>query len=256
MSIIFATRRLFTDWFASAWHILRFAPWLLLPILLTEGVQHVAEIQLGMFASRTDFIALSDDATRWVFGYAKVAGLLVSVLLVARAVALGSAARAIRPRWRPMAWLAAFLALTTALDLGFQSEAARAIAPDALLQGINILLQTVLTIPLLAALFEDEWATLRATGWRLIPALLLPVLLAALAFVPLQLLHSANHDWALGAPPPAVWALMLFDTMVVGLIALMVGSALAIGWRRFVGGLATPPSAQSPAPPPAQPAAL
>ena len=235
MSILLATRRLFTDWFVAAWHILRFAPWLLLPILLTEGAQHVVEIQLGMFASRADFVALQNDATRWAFGYAKVAGLLISILLVARAVALGSAARAIRPRWRPMVMLVAILALTFALDFAFKSEAARAIAPDALLQGVNILLQTLLTIPLLAALFEDAWASVRATGWRLIPALLLSVLLAALAYLPMQLLHGANHDWALGAPMPAVWALMLFDTIWVALLALMVGSAMAIGWRRFVG---------------------
>lgn len=256
MIVIFATLRLLTDWFAAAWHILRFAPWLLLPILLTEGAQHIAEIQLGMFASRADFIALSDDATRMAFGVAKTTGLLISVLLVARAAVLGSASRAIRPRWRPMAALAVFLALTFLLDLAFKSDAARAIAPDPLLQGANILLQTLLIVPLLAALFEDEWATLRAAGWRLVPALLLPVLLAALVFLPLQILHSANHIWALGAPLPAVWALMLFDTVVVGLIALMVGSALAIGWRRFVGGVATPPIVQSPALPPAQPAAL
>ncbi len=153
-----------------------------------------------------------------------------------------------------MAALVAFLGLTFVLDLAFKSDAARAVAPDPLLQGVNILLQTLLTVPLLAALFEDEWTMVRAAGWRLIPALLLPVLLAALSFVPLQLLHSANHTWALGAPLPAVWALMLFDTVVVGLIALMVGSALAIGWRRFVGGVVSAPSAQSPAPPPVQPA--
>lgn len=234
MIAIHATRRLFTDWFAAAWHILRFAPWLLLPILLTEGAQHVVEIQLGMFASRADFMALANDATRWTFGYAKVAGLLISILLVARAVALGSAMRAIRPRWRPMGMLVALLALTFALDLAFKSEAARAIAPVALLQGANILLQTLLTIPLLAALFEDDWAMVRARRWRLIPALLLSLLLAAIAFVPMQLLHGANHDWAMGAPLAAVWALMLFDTIWVALLALMVGSAIAIGWRRFV----------------------
>jgi hypothetical protein len=250
-----ATRHLFTDWFAAAWHILRLAPWLLLPILLTEGAQHVAEIQLGMFASRADFVALSNDATRWAFGYAKIAGLLISMVLVARAIALGSSARAIRPRWRPAAMLAALLALTFALDLAFKSDAARVIAPDPLLQGINILLQTLLTIPLLAALFEDDWATVRACGWQLVPALLLPLLLAALAFVPMQVLHMYNHNWALGAPLPVVWALMLFDTIWIGLLALMVGSALAIGWRRFVAGEAMPPSARSPVPPPERPAA-
>lgn len=242
MSVILATRRLFSDWFGAAWHILRFTPWLLLPILLTEGVQHVVEIQLGMFASRADFMALANDATRWTFGYAKVAGLLISILLVARAVALGSASRAVRPRWLPMLTLVAILGLTFALDFALKSAVARAIAPDALLQGVNILLQTLLTIPILAALFEDEWAVVRASGWRVIPALLLSLLLAALAFAPMQLLHGANHHWALGAPLPVVWALMSFDTIWVGLLALMVGSGLAVGWRRFVGGVGLVPT--------------
>lgn len=242
MSVISATRRLFTDWFAAAWHILRLAPWLLLPILLTEGAQHVVEIQLGMFASRADFMALANDSTRWAFGYAKIAGLLISILLVARAVALGSASRAVRPHWRPMLILIALLGLTFALDFAFKSDVARASAPDALLQGVNILLQTLLTIPILAALFEDDWATMRASGWRVIPALLLSLLLAGLAFGPMQLLHGANHHWALGAPLPVVWALMLFDTVWVALLALMVGSGLAVGWRRFAGGVGLVPT--------------
>ncbi len=250
MKAIHATRRLFADWFAAAWHILRYTPWLLLPILLTEGAQHIAEIQLGMFASRDVFASLSNDPWRWTFAYPKIAGMIVTMLLVARAVALGSAARAIRPRWRPMAMLAAVIALTFALDAAFQSGTARAIAPDPLLQGINIVVQTLLLVPLLAALFEDGWPAVRAAGWWLVPALLVMTLLAAIAFVPMGALHQYNHLWALGAPLPAVWALMLFDTLWVALLALMVGSALAIGWRRFVAGAATPEASRSPAPPP------
>jgi hypothetical protein len=226
--------RVFADWFAAAWQIVRYAPWLLLPILLTEGIQHVVEIQLGMFQSRGAFIDLSDDPSRMAFGYAKVAGLLISMLLVARASALGSAKRAMTPHWRSLIVFAAIIALTFALDLGFQSAPARAIAPDWALQGINMILQSAAMIVLLAALFEDNWVTLRAARWRAVGAFILSGLLAALALIPMQLLHGYNHTLALGGSPPRVWGLMAFDTVWTAGIALMVGTGMAVGWRRFI----------------------
>jgi hypothetical protein len=234
MTILRAIARPFAEWFAASWHILRYAPLLLLPILLAEGAQHVAEIQLGMFASREAFQSLAADPTRMAFGYAKLAALLMSMLIVARAVALGSAQRALRPAWRSLGMLAALIALTFALDSGFKSEAARAIAPDMALQGINMVLQSALMILILAALFEDSWPMLRAARWRAVGAFLLSGLLAALALLPMQLVHSLNHSWALGGGVPLIWGLMAFDTVWVGLMALMVGSSMAIGWRHFV----------------------
>jgi hypothetical protein len=234
MTILRAIARPFAAWFGSAWHILRYTPWLLLPILLAEGAQHVAEIQLGMFASREAFQSLAADPTRMAFGYAKLAALLISMLIVARAVALGSARRALRPEWRSLGVLAALIALTFALDWGFKSDAARALAPDMALQGINMILQSALMILILAALFEDRWPMLRAARWRAVGAFLLSGLLAALALLPMQLLHGLNHTWALGGAPVLVWGLMAFDTLWVALMALLVGTGMAIGWRTFI----------------------
>jgi hypothetical protein len=234
MRAVRAIGHLFADWFAAAWQLLRYAPWLLLPVVLTEGAQHVAEIQLGMFASRDAFTALANDPTRWAFGYAKVAGLLVSMLIVARAVAMGSARAALVAHWPSLGLLSVLIALTFGLDILFKSAAARAIAPDMALQGVNLVLQSALMLPILVCLFQDQLSSLRKAGWWAPAGLLLSGLLGAIAFVPMQLVHGLNHTAALGAPAPLVWALMVFDTLWVGLLALFVGSSLAIGWRRFV----------------------
>lgn len=225
---------LFGDYARAARTVLVIAPWLLLPTLLTEGAQHGAEIRLGMFASRDMFVALGDDPTRMAFGYAKAAGLVVSILLVARFVAIGSVRRAMLPSGRSLVLVIGLITVTTALDMGLNSAAARSIAPDLSLQAVNILLQLPLTALLLAALFEDGWADLVSAGWRLIAAVIASGLLPALAFWPMQMLHQANHEWAMGQPFALVTALMLFDTLLVAAMALMLGAGAAAGWRRFV----------------------
>jgi len=52
--------------------------------VVPEFIQHVAEIQLGMFASREAFAALAMDPTRLAFGAVKVVGLIVAMLAAAR----------------------------------------------------------------------------------------------------------------------------------------------------------------------------
>lgn len=231
---------LFADYARAARAVLTLAPWLLLPAVLTEGAQHIAEIQLGMFASRDAFVALAQDPSRMVFGYTKVAGLVISFLLVARYVATGSVRRALLPSGRALAIVIALVALTMALDMTFKSAPARAIAPDLLLQSVNILLQVPLTALLLAAFFEDSWADLKAVGWRVGAAIIASGVLPALAFLPMQVLHGLNHEWAMAQPTWVVAALMTFDTLLVGAMALALGAGAAVGWRRFVGRAPSP----------------
>ncbi len=220
-------------WLSGAWWVMRVAPWIALFALLTEGAQHVAEIQLGMFGSRAAFTALADDATRWAFGYAKIAGLLLSVLIAARAVALGSAARAVRPGWRALVTVVALLVLTTGIDLAAKSAAALAALPEPVLMTMNLVAQTVLTVFLLAALFDDRLIGWRG-WWQGFKGSLVMIVLAALACVPMQMVHGLNHRFALGAPDASVWALMAFDTLWIGALAVLLGSALATGWRTCV----------------------
>ena len=52
---------------------------------------------------------------------------------------------------------------------------------------------------------------------------------AAMVWIPLQYLHGKNHDWAFGSPDALVWLLMIFDSIVVGLIATLAGTAIHHG---------------------------
>ena len=54
-----------------------------------------------------------------------------------------------------------------------------------------------------------------------------------------------NHDWAFGAPDALVWALMIFDSIIVGLIATLVGTAIHHGALPLRGKRSTSPEASS-----------
>jgi hypothetical protein len=83
---------------------------------------------------------------------------------------------------------------------------------------------------LLAALLETR-VGIRAAFTERLPTALLVVVLSALAFVPAQAAHTGHHLAALGQPEALVWALMIWDSLWVGLMAALIGSALFVAYR-------------------------
>lgn len=69
------------------------APGLVALAVVPEFMQHVAEIRLGMFESLADARALAIDPTHWAFGYVKLAGFGLAILLLARLWATGGSPR-------------------------------------------------------------------------------------------------------------------------------------------------------------------
>lgn len=209
------------------------APLIVAIAVIPEFAQHVAEIGLGMFDSRAAFAALANDPTRWAFGYAKVAGLVLAILFTARFWALGSVRRALLVP--PGALLRILLAIgvTMLAELPFEWLRGRGLAPAADIAAlvVSALIQAGLLVWLIAALVEDRAVTLGTAFMRRWPTALVIALLLALAFVPAQALHMANHRLALGQPDAVVWALMIFDSVLVGLLAALAGSALLAGYR-------------------------
>jgi hypothetical protein len=106
-----------------------------------------------------------------------------------------------------------------------------------------VIVFSLLSLPylfvMLAGLFGDRVTTMKALVVKSWPWLLLLAMLGPLLFAPLSWLHAMNHRWALGAPDAAVWALMIFDSLVVGLMASSVGAALFVAYDRFYTGVAT-----------------
>jgi hypothetical protein len=218
------------------------APLIPLIAIVPEFVQHIVEINLGMFASKDAFRGLAMDPTRWAFGYVKVAGLMLAIFAAARY--WGGA----RERWwdlRTIAWrpfaiaLAGNAALTVVMfAIGSRLSATAKPVFDAVMTITSLPMLVWLVGPLLG----DATMTLRRAytgGWG---RLLLMAVLAAAAFWPASQLHQWDHRWAMGAPRTIVWALMAWDAVVVGLIACWTGAALGAGYRGASSDVATDPS--------------
>lgn len=204
-------------------------------VVVPEFVQHVAEIHLGMFDSAAAAKLAGNDPLRWAFGYAKIAGLVLTFIASARFWWC----RAYGGRWydiRRLAWVRLIVGFILFMAIGSVTELVEPLtghkAPIAL-----VVVATLLSLPylfvMLAGLFGDRVTPMKALIAKSWPWLLLLALLAPLGFAPLSWLHGMNHRWALGAPDALVWALMVFDSIVVGLMASSVGAALFTAYDRF-----------------------
>lgn len=211
------------------------APAIIALVAIPEFVQHIAEIQIGMFESREAFRAMSDDPRRLVWGVLKIAGLLLAILAAIRF--WGTRNRA--ERWwdlRGIAWKNLVVALALLALVGIPGELLKPVIGEL---GGNVLgiVLSILTLPLLvllaAGLIGNKAVGLTRVfkfGWL---AAICMIVFAAIVWIPLQWLHGANHDWAMGAADPLVWALMVFDALVVGAIAALAGTALFQGYTLF-----------------------
>ena len=204
-------------------------------IIIPEFAQHVVEIQIGMFDSREAAKLLSNDSTRWAFGYVKLAGLVLAFLASARfwwCAAHGG-------RWydlRSVAWGKFLLGLLLFTVTGMLAEPFASLIEEPVLTLLRIAL-SLLSLPFLivmvAGLFGDDDITVKDAWRRSWPYVALLALLLVSGFGPAQFLHGLNHRWAIGAPIALVWALMIFDSLVVGLLASLVGAAIAVSYMAF-----------------------
>ena len=195
--------------------MLRYAPLLLALACAGEFIQHIAEVSIGMFASREAFVALQGSPLRMGFGLAKVAALLVTVAWTARWLAHRN--RAERPGLDgPIDW--GRLLLPMLITIGALITVTQ--APIGSRQVRLALLGAVLLVSLpwsrmaMDALFGRPRESLgKALRRRPMP----PIggLLAILPVAAAMYLHTRNHTWAFAAQPSAVWALMAWDALLV-----------------------------------------
>jgi hypothetical protein len=212
-------------------------------VVLPEAVQHVAEIQLGMFASREAFMAHADGWARMSFGYVKIAGLFLCIFLSARFVYCGTVRGALLMPRRDLGRTLFAFAIGLAASLPAEWAAQTGQPPFVywpvvtLSWGVSMLL----LVYMIGVLIGDREMTLRTAftrGWKVLPPL---AILTLAAFWPAATLHTSAHKLALGAEPLLVWTIMAADSLLVGVLAALIGSALAVGYRLGAGARATPP---------------
>jgi hypothetical protein len=205
------------------------APLIPLIAILPEAAQHVAEIAIGMFASRDAMLAHQDDSLRWAFGYVKVAGLLLAMLAAARFGALG------RSWWdlRTVRWKTFLIAVLLNVAVGLAIEGLKRIVPPSAAQPVELAI-TIATLPLLLYLLNafvgrpTSIGEAFTRGWRAVPLLLL---LLVTAYLPAFAAHAGLHRLALGQPLPLLAVILLVDSVVVGILAVLLGTALERGSR-------------------------
>ena len=208
-------------------------PALLAIAAIPEFAQHVAEIHLGMFASSDAFHAHGNDLLRWAFGYPKVAGFLIAILMTARYWAVGSVKRALLIPPMTLLRLVAAIVISGILAWPFSwlGRQGLLIAANLPLQAVSLIIQAGITIYMIGALLEDRSISPRRAFTSLLPASLILTLLLVVTFAPAQGIHLANHKLAIDRPLAIVWALMTFDALWIGFFAALVGSALFVGYR-------------------------
>lgn len=208
-------------------------PALLAIAAIPEFAQHVVEINLGMFASSDAFHAHGNDPLRWAFGYPKVAGFLIAILMTARFWAVGSVKRALLVPPAILLRLVAAIAISGILAWPFSwlGRQGLPMAVNLPFQAVSLVIQAGITIYMIGALLEDRSISPRRAFTSLLPASLIVTLLLVLTFAPAQGIHLANHKLALGRPAAIVWTLMTFDALWIGFFSALVGSALFVGYR-------------------------
>ncbi len=211
------------------------APAVLALVVIPEFAQHVAEIRLGMFESVEQARSLQNDPTRWAFGYVKIAGVVLTFLATARFWWT----REHGGKWwdvRDLAWSRLALGTLIVFGVGSLPELFKGTLDEQTVTILGIVMM-LLTLPglfiLLAGLFGDRATPLAAMWRRGSPWLLLTAGLLVLAFLPASWLHSMNHRWGMGAGPAKLWGLMIWDSLLVGLLAGLVGTALHLGYAAF-----------------------
>jgi hypothetical protein len=202
-------------------------------VAIPEFVQHVAEIQLGMFDSRTTAHAFANSPVRWGFGYAKLTGLVFAVLLTTRFWAKGASLRETL-RIGPVTLLRIVLvAAVMVLSGGAISWLGERLLPAAEI-GFTILsalLQAGILVWLIGIVSDDPAispAQALSSHW---PTAALVVILFMTAFGPGQLVHALDHRLVLGQSRVLVWPVMAFDSLVVGLMATTIGAGFHVAYR-------------------------
>lgn len=190
--------------------------------MLGEIIQHIAEMQIGMYDSLAAAQAADADPARMAFGFAKTLGLLLPGYWVIRFLA-GSrdavAARTIEPRAvRLFVWLFLLQAALAAIELFVLPRTGPLVA-------VGLLISLVLN-PLLA-----RWYAAAPLGIAIGPIGSLKAMVRqlpwAIAFsvavmLPLMVPHYALGVAAIVAAPALKWPLLIADSLLVGYLSVVI----------------------------------
>ncbi|MGQ0588243.1 MAG: hypothetical protein ACT4N8_01755 [Sphingosinicella sp.] len=219
------------------------APAIFALIVLPEFAQHVWEIRIGLHDANPVMPTDAEASIFWLFAYAKVTGLVLGMLLAFRFWMQGaSLARSVRFRTVDFIRIAIGLAVFALLDYGTRNGQAafealglsrEAAAPADIFSDTLLFVPQVLILPwFLAALGSEDGMTLGRSARAGVRGFARLVIVTVTAVGPPMLVHLWLHELARGAAPAPLWALMSVDSLVVGLLGTLAGSAFYVFYRQ------------------------
>lgn len=233
ISALKGTARVIADTYRLGFKAWIAAPAIVAIAVLPQLAQHAFEIRRGMFGSLEQFQFLANGPSHRMLIYLKIAGMVIAMLAIARFWAVGSLRKVFVMSRSDLARLGLAIALLVAVTLAFDQLEGRYLPPlvASILRVVSLLAKAAAALFVAAALFGDWALTLRAVVTDRWPTILLLGLALLVAFVPSQMLQMLNYRLAFGRPTGTVVALMVWDAVVVGLIASLAGSALWAAYR-------------------------
>jgi len=228
--------------YARIWPFIRALPLLAALPLAVELTQHVAEIELGLYASGG---VLTPEArqVRLAFGVVKILGLLVTIVVALRWFAFqGNARRAFRPTWILAKGIVAYVLLDAfgeILQDGLDRLVAALAVPShagaiagRLAGELFWIFVSGLWLPWnVALLVEDRTMTFRRSVRTSLPGIAVVFGYLCAGIVPLMALHQALGFLSLNQAPAIVWSLNIVDAGVVVLLAIAIGSSFFTVYR-------------------------
>lgn len=226
------------DVYGSAWAFAFACPILFLVPVIAEFAQHVVEVQGGMYQSAQGARDAAADPARMQWGFIKTLAITLPSYWMYRYVVSGrSAAYARTIEVRALAlWLAiyAFMSLLTWLGLfgpalgdllGLEGRAATVVRTTLTVVQVGI---GIYLTAWFVAWSQGNAAVGPVQSFRIMRGFFWRTLLLILAgIVPLMALHYTSL-LAIGRPEAVVWAVMVFDSLVVGFLSLTIYGANAV----------------------------
>jgi len=227
--------------YGDTWRFAGLAPALFLVPAVVEFVQHVAEIEIGMYAGREAARAVADHPLRMALGFAKVIALMLPGYWLTRYMAWRDVRRSWRPESPAVALFLTLLAIKAAVQaLQLFGPSAGALlgldgrGPGAVTAALGIgslILGIYLTAWFVAwPLGNAAVGPVRSTGvmagsfWRTLG-------ITVATALPLMVLHYALGLGAIGRAPALVWGMMAADAVVVAFLAHLMTAGMFVAAR-------------------------
>jgi len=214
--------------------------------LFFEGLQHIAEVWLGMFsAGAAENFSAEDQNIRLVFGVLKVLSLIAIFVLVPRYFIHGQSVESTLS-FSNDAKRAALIGVASTIFFGIMIFFIGPIVVDLIIDGATdqqkmlypFLVFLLISFPLytkmngwMAGVFDD--APLRKGENKVLNKALKggfsPVFL--LCFFPMLVVHYALNFWAMEQPMALIVTLLGLDSLVVGVLAVLMATSTYVVYR-------------------------